>query len=162
MLILNNNILEKCIGLICPNNTISSYVLSNQESLSQQTFLQKKRSLENNNLIQPNENSQCPNSNNNGQILYYPEFYKENHLFTYKSINPVYNDVNQLKFGDISNYCIFIVNNNIIEQKFFNNNNYNINCNFNGEYFNNYLATKYSFENRMENINKINNINSRI
>ena len=43
-------------------------------------------------------------------------------MFAPKLINPVYNDVKQFKFGDLSNYCNFIVYNNIIKKNVINNN----------------------------------------
>ena len=156
MLILNNNILEEIIGLICLNNLISNDVLLNKESLNQQSFLQKKRSLENNNIIQKYENIQI--KNNNSQIENYA--YRENHLFTPKLMNPVYNDVNQFKLGDLSNYCNFIVYNNIIKQNVINNNiGGNIYYHLNGGHFNNYWAKKHPSENIIEDINQIKNIN---
>ena len=56
MLILNKNILEKLIGLICSNNAKCNGFLSNHDSLSKQFFLQKKRNQENNYIIQKYEN----------------------------------------------------------------------------------------------------------
>ena len=103
MLILNNNILETLIGLIFPNSIINNDVLSNQESLIQHSFLQKKRCLENNNIIQKSENIHFQNKNNKGQKNYYHEYYRENQLFSPKFINPLNNDINQSKFGDSSN-----------------------------------------------------------
>ena len=158
MLILNNKILEEIIGVMCPNNFISNDVLLNKDSLNQQSFLQKKRSLENNNIKQKYENVQI--KNNNSQIENYP--YRENYLFAPKLINPVYNDVKQFKFGDLSNYCNFIVYNNIIKKNVINNNKGgNIYYHLNGDHFNNYWAKKYSFENKIEDINKINNSNNK-
>jgi hypothetical protein len=161
MLILNNNVLEKLIELIYPNNAISNGVLSNQDYLSQQSFLHKKRNLENNYIIQKHENNHNPNKNNNGQKRYYPECYRENNLLAPNLINLVYNDVNQFKLGSPSNYCNFLVNNNIIKQNFINNIINNINFNLKGDHFNDYLAKNYSFENIKENINTINNINNK-
>ena len=83
--------------------------------------MQKKRNLENNNNIPKFENIYFQNKNNNGQINN-PQCYRENQLFVPKLINSEYNDINQLKFGDSTNYCKFIVNNNIINQNFTNNN----------------------------------------
>jgi ribosomal protein L16 Arg81 hydroxylase len=82
-------------------------------------------------------------------------------LFSPKFINPLYNDINKSKFGDSSNYFNFIVNSNIIKQNFINNNIGNLNYHLNGGQFNMYSAQKYSFENIMEDINKINNINNK-
>ena len=161
MLILSNNILETLIGLIFPNNIITNDVLSNEVSLTQHSFLQKKRCLENNNIIQNYENIHFQNTNNKGQIKYYHECYRENQLFSPKFINPLYNDINQCKFGDSSNYCNFIVNNDIIKQNFINNNIGNLNYHLNGGLFNMYSAQKYSFRNLVEDINKINIINSK-
>ena len=107
--------------------------------------MQKKRILENNNIY-------IPNKNNNDQIKYY----RENHLFSPKLINPPYRHVYQINSGDSLNYGNFIVNNNIIKHNYFNNNIGNLNCNLNGEYFNNYWDRKYSFENHNQDINKIN------
>ena len=142
---MNNIILQKLIGLIYPNYSINNEVISNQDSLCQQCFLQKKRSLEiNNNYFQ--------NKNNNDQI----KFYRENHLFAPKLVNPPYSNLYQFKLDDSSNYGNFIVNNNIIKQNFNINNIGNLNYNLNGEYFKNYRDRKYSFENLNQDINKIN------
>ena len=149
MLILNNNILEKLIELICPNNAIRNDVFSNQDYLCQQSFLQKKRNLENNYIIQKYENIFFPNKNNNDQIKYYPEYNGENFLFAPKLINLAYNYDNQFKWGDP-------VNNNIIKQNTIN----NINFNLKGDHFNYYLPKKYIFESIKEDIYNINNINS--
>ena len=122
MLILNNNVLEKLIELIYPNNAISNGVLSNQDYLSQQSFLHKKRNLENNYIIQKHENNHNPNKNNNNdQIKYYSDYYTENHLLSPNLINQEFNHINKFKFGDLSNYYNFIDNNNIIKQNFIKN-----------------------------------------
>lgn len=149
MIILNKNILEKLIGLVCSNNSRNNDVLLNQEFLSQQSFLQKKRNLENNYNIQKYVNILSPNRNDNGPIQYYPDFYRENHLFSPKLINLEFNDINKFKFDDPSN---------LIKQNFSNNTIYNIDFNLKGEHFNKYSAKKYFFENIKEDINKINNI----
>ena len=123
MLILNNNILEKLIELICPNNAISNSVLSNQDYLCQQSFLQKKRNLDSF-IIQKYENIFLPNKDNNDQIKYYPEYYGENLLFVPKLINLAYIYDNRFKWSDP-------VNNNIIRQNTINNINLNLGDHFN-------------------------------
>ena len=159
MLILNKNILEKLIGLICSNNAKCNGVLSNQDSLSQQFFLQKKRNQENNYIIQKYENIHSPNKNNNNdQIKYYSDYYTENHLFSPNLINQEFKHINTFKFGDLSNYYNFIDNNNIIKQNFINNTICNKNFSLREEHFNKYSNKKYLFENIKEDINKINNI----
>ena len=158
MLILNKNILEKLIGLICSNNAKCNGVLSNQDSLSQQSFLQKKRNQENNYIIQKYENIHSPNKNNNDHIKYYSDCYGENHFFSSNLINLEFNDVKKFKFGDPSNYYNFIENNNIIKQNFINNTICNKKFNLREEYYNQNSTKKYFFENIKEDINKINNI----
>ena len=159
MLILNKNILEKLIGLICSNNAKCNGVLSNQDSLSQQFFLQKKRNQENNYIIQKYENIHSPSKNNNNdQMKYYSDYYTENHLFSPNLINQEFNHINKFKFGDLSNYYNFIDNNNIIKQNFINITICNQNFSLREEHFNKYSNKKYLFENIKEDINKINNI----
>ena len=149
MIILNKNILEKLIWLVWSNNSKNNGLLLNQEYLSWQSFLQKKRNLENNYNIQKYVNILSPNRNDNGQIKYYSDFYRENHLFSSQFINLEFNDINKFKFDDSSN---------LIKQNFINNTIYNIDFNLKGEHFNKYSAKKYFFENIKEVINKINNI----
>ena len=158
MLILNKNILEKLIGLICSNNAKCNGFLSNQDSLSQQSFLQKKRNQENNYIIQKYENIHSPNKNNNDQIKYYSDCYGENHLFSSNLINLEFNDVKKFKFGDQSNYYNFTENNNIIKQNFINNTICNKQFNLREEHYNQNSTKKYFFENIKEDINKTNNI----
>ena len=157
MLILNKNILEKLIGLICSNNAKCNSVLSNQDSLCQQFFLQKNRNQENNYIMINYENIHSPNKNNNNndQIKYYSDYYTENHLFSPNLINQDFNYINKFKFDDLSNYYNFIDNNNIIKQNFINNTIYNKNFNLKEEHFNKYSNKKYLFENIKEDINKL-------
>ena len=155
---MNKNILEKLIGLIGSNNAKCNGVISNQESLSQQSFLQKKRNQENNYIIQKYENIHSPNKNNNDQIKYYSDCYGENHLFSSNLINLEFNDVKKFKFGDRSNYNNFTENNNIIKQNFINNTICNKNFNLREECYIQNSTKKYLFENIKEDINKTNNI----